>query len=278
MEATKQEMTKKNMGAISADVSSMFEDMDYSSTEAKDLLIPKVLLLQGSSDRVKIDATHKAGDLIKSTTGEVYGSVREKDAQPIRFVPVYMFKTWVKKEVLGKGKLQYIETTPVTPENTDQRWEQEEVVDGVKHVYKLTKNINFYVVLEKDFGNPLAVPHVLTYRSTSKKAGAILENWFSECNIAQKAKIKTDANGVLMLPFAKVFELSGKLESDDENTWFVLKTTEVESLKAEDVRLGQLFGWYKTVSKYNHVKDVDNSEDTAAAAAAAAPEKQETRF
>lgn len=257
---TNQEVAVRNKNLPSTDVSKMFDEVTYDSSEEKDLLIPKILLMQGSSDKVKLEATHKAGDIIKSTTGEVYGSARAADAKPLKFIPIYMYKTWVKNEVLGK-KLQYMETYPVTPENTSQKWEQEEVIDGVKHTYKLTKNINFYVLLEKDFGNVLAVPHVLAFRSTSAKAAAIIENWFSECSIAQRAKVKTDDKGNLLLPFAKVFELGGKVEQDDDNSWFVFKTSEVEALKQDDTRIPQVFGWYKVVSKYDHVKKVDNSDD-----------------
>lgn len=264
---TSKEVTVKKQNAVSTEVASMFADMDYSSSESKDLLIPKILLMQGSSERVKDLATHKAGDIIKSTTGEVYGSARPQDGKSLRFIPVYMYKTWVKHEILGKSKMQYIETYPVTPANTDQKWEQEETIEGVKHTYKLTKNINFYVILESDLGNPLAVPHVLTYRSTSSKAAAIVENWFSECNIAQKAKVAKDSKGNLMLPFAKIFQLSGKLDKNDEHSWFSFVTTEVDNISDKPELLAQAFNWYKIVSKYDHVAAVDNSDDAATSTA-----------
>lgn len=258
---TSTEIVKKDFKPLSAEVSSMFDEMEYSSTEAKDLLIPKILLMQGSSARVKDLATHKAGDIIESINSRVYGSARDADAKSLKFIPIYMYKTWVKHEIFGK-KMQYVETYPVTPENTSQRWESEEIIDNVKHTYKLTKNINFYVMLEKDFGNVLAVPHVLAFRSTSARSAAIIENWFSECSVAQKARIKSDMNGNLMLPFAKVFELGGKLEKDDDHSWFVFKTTEIEAMKENDPRIAQVFGWYKTVMKYDHTKKVDNSDDS----------------
>ena len=270
-----QEVTVKTKNALSTELNSMFEEMDYSSSETKDLLIPKILLMQGSSERVKDLDTHKAGDIIKSTTGEVYGSARDKDAKTLKFVPIFMYKTWVKHEILGKGKMQYIETYPVTPANTDQKWEQSETIDGVTHQYKLTKNINFYVILESDFGNPLAVPHVLTYRSTSSKAAAIVENWFSECNIAQRAKVSKDAKGKLMLPFAKVFELGGKLEKNDDNSWYVFKTAEVDNISDKPELLAQMFNWYKVVSKYDHVTAVDNSDE---ATTAKTEDKSEGKF
>lgn len=258
------ELTKRENLAVSTDVADMFEGMDYGNVEAKDLLIPKVLLMQGQSDKV-LDGTCKPGDIIKSTTGDVYGSARERDSKPLRFIPVYMYKTWVKQEVLGKGKYQYIETTPVTPANTDQKWEQVEEVDGVTRTYKLTKNINFYVLLEQDWGNPLAVPHVLTFRSTSARAADIIESWFAECNVAQKARQPKNAKGELMLPFARVFELAGKMEQNDDNSWYVFKTSDKGTVPEGDERISQAFNWYKTVSKYDHLKEVDNSDEAGGA-------------
>ena len=125
------ELVTKGSNAVSTELNSMFESIDFGNVESKDLLIPKILLMQGQSEKVLKDATHKAGDIIKSTDGTVYGSARDKDAKALRFIPIYMYKTWVKHEVLGKGKMQYISTTPVTPQNTDQKWEQMEEIDGV---------------------------------------------------------------------------------------------------------------------------------------------------
>jgi hypothetical protein len=261
-EVTK-EVAVKGMNALSTEVNSMFEDMDYGSVESKDLLIPKILLMQGQSEKV-LDGTCKPGDIIKSTTGEVYGSGREKDAKPLRFIPVYMYKTWVKQEVLGKGKFQYIETYPVTPSNTSQKWESTEEIDGVSRNFKHTKNINFYVILEQDWGNPLAVPHVLTFRSTSSRAADIIESWFAECNVAQKARVPKNPKGELMLPFARVFELGGSMEKNDENTWYIFKTSDKGAVPEADARITQCFNWYQTVSKYDHVQAVDNSDEAGA--------------
>lgn len=268
METVKNEVVVKAPNALSTELNSMFEEMTYDTVEATDLLIPKILLMQGQSDKV-LDGSCKAGDIIKSTDGTVYGSAREKDAKPLRFMPIYMYKTWVKQEVLGKGKLQYIETYPVTPQNTSQKWEQVEEIEGVVRQFKLTKNINFYVMLEEDFGNPLAVPHVLTFRSTSAKAADIIESWFAECNVAQKARMAKNTKGHLMLPFAKLFELSGKLESNDDNSWFIFKTRDLGPIAESDERISQGFNWYKTVSKYDHVSKVDNSDEAGTAAKAA---------
>lgn len=260
--------------AMTAEEAEMFGSLDYSTTETKDLLIPKVLLMQGSSNFIKEGADCKVGDLVKSTTGEIYGSVREKDYKPLKFVPIYMFKTWVKQEKIpapnGSDKLQWVETTAVTPENSNQQWNQEEMIDGQLRRFKLTKNINFYALLEKDFENPIAVPHVITFRGTSARGGAVLEDWFAQCRAAQVAKIAKDKDGNLIVPFAKVFELGGKMEKNaDDQSWFVLNTKENSPTPANLIPVA--FKWYKTVSKSKHT-DIDNSDDKSAGATATAEE------
>lgn len=258
----KQEVTTKAKQEVSTNVNEMFNEMDYGTVESKDLLVPKILLMQGSSEKVKDEGTHKAGDIIKSTDGTVYGSARAADAKPLKFIPLFMYKTWVTHEILGPNKKEYVETTPVTPMNTNRKWEEEVEVDGVRRQYRHTKNINFYVLLEQDFGNVLAVPHVLTYRSTSSKAAQLIEDWFFKCMTAQKARIEYDDNGQLMLPFAKIFELGGKLEKNDDNSWYVLTTKEAGKLDKESEVLGQAYSWFKLVSKYDHVQAVDNSDES----------------
>ena len=266
-------MVNANKLPVSGDTAAMFESMDYGAVEAKDLLIPKILLMQGQSEKV-LDETCRPDDIVRSTTGEILGSAREKDAKSIRFVPIFMYKTWVKQEVLGKGKMQYVETYPVTPMNTSQKWDETVEVDGVMRTFKNTKNINFYVILEEDFGNALAVPHVLTFRSTSSKAADIIESWFAECSVAQRARQAKSAKGQLMLPFAKIFELGGKLESNEDNSWYVLKTKECGTVDEGSELLEQMFNWYKVVSKYDHLTKVDNSEDTGSASEA----KEQVKF
>lgn len=263
----KNEVTTKKENKLTTSMESVFKEIEYSATEAKDLLIPKLLLMQGSSKYVKEDGICKAGDLVKSTTGEVLGSVREKDYKSVKFVPIYMFKIWVKHELVkdsnGKEKQVYVETYPVTPMNTDQKWLQQVVeVDEtgreITRTYKNTKNINFYVILEKDFGNLLSAPYVLSYRASSEKAAAIVEDWFAQCKAAKQAGITEGYGGQLMLPFGKVFELGGKIEkNNDDQSWFVLQTK--ESGQATEGVLSQAYNWYKVVSKSKHT-DIDNSD------------------
>lgn len=237
---------KQENAVATADQMGMMAEFDYGQVSSKDLKIPKILLMQAMSKFVNEDGTAKAGDLVNSVTGEVYGSVREKDYKPIKIVPIHMFKQWVVHEKIG-NELEYREMLPVTPSNEDWRWE---FTDESGREYKRTFCTNFYVLLEKDIGNPLAVPHVLTYRNTSSKGAAALTNHFALCKAAQAAK-------QFRVPMGKWFEVGGKGEKNDKGSFFVMNAKELSDTTPEIIK--QAFDWYKLVSKSQH-KDVDQSE------------------
>ncbi len=250
------EIVKKEVNALTTDQAAMMAEFDYSSVEAKDLKIPKLLLMQAMSKFVNEENVAKAGDLVNSVTGEVYGSVREKDYKPVSVIPIHMFKVWVVQEVLGPGKFEYRKTEPVTPANTDAPWDYSE--DGRQ--YKRTKCLNFYVLLAKDVGNPLALPHVLTFRSTSFKEGSIIANHFATCKIAMQTK-------QFRVPMDRVFEIGGKLVKNDKGTFYVL--TAKEAGQTEGDAQAQAFGWYKQIKEAGKAMEekIDNSEFSNAEAA-----------
>lgn len=241
--------------ALSADQAEMLELFDYSTVEAKDLKIPKLLLMQAMSKFVNEDSVCKAGDLVNSINAEVYGSVREKDYKSVKVVPIHMSKKWVVQEVLDGTKLEYRETIPVTPSNTDWEWNYEE--NG--RTFKRTKCLDFWVMLENDLGNPMALPHVLTFRSTSFKEGGVIANHFALCAAAKQAK-------QFRVPMDRFFEIGGKLEKNDKGTFY--KLTAKESGLVDKDGVLQCFNWYKqiqTAAKQGESLEskVDNSDLTS---------------
>jgi hypothetical protein len=243
------EVVTKAKNELSTEMASMMQEMDYSAVEARHLKIPKLLLMQQMSKYVVEDDICKAGDIVNSLNGEVYGSIREKDYSPVRVIPIQMLEQWVVQEDLGNGKWDYVETVRVTPQNTD--WEWNAVVDGKK--LKRTKNLSFFVLLEKDLGNPLALPFVVTFRSTSYKKGLVLAHHFALCKTAKEA-------GVLRVPMDRVFEVGGGVEKNDKGTFYVLNIREVSH--ATTAAMNQAFGWYKQIkqSSKKFEEAVDTSE------------------
>jgi hypothetical protein len=265
---------EERAAALSADQAAMLAEFDYTEVEARDLKIPKLLLMQAMSELVRESEDVKAGDFVDSISHEKLGCVREKNYSPIKAIPIHMFKNWVIQEripVPGQNdKLEYKETVPVTPMNTDWEWEFEQ--DGRK--YKRTKCLNFYLLLEKDLGNPLALPHVLTFRSTSFKEGGVLANHFATCAAAKKAK-------VFRIPMDRFFEIGGKSKENDRGVFFVLNVKEVGEPTQEAKE--QAFAWYKNILAAQKAgksfdQKVDTSEFTGESPATDIPAGDETEF
>lgn len=236
-------VSKGNALALPAEMMSVFE---YDAVEATDLKIPKLLLMQAMSKYVNEDGTAKAGDLVNSLSGAALGCVREKGYQPVQFVPFKMTKTWVIQEMDEKAKkFVYKETVPVTPENTDWEW-----LDGK---IKRTKCLNVYALLTSQLGDATAVPYVITFRNTSFKSGTLIANHFAVCRQAQQAK-------VMRVPPDTIFELGGKVQSNDEGTWYTFTVREVGASSAEAVKQAAM--WAKNLSTMKHiVDDSDVSEE-----------------
>lgn len=232
---------------IPATLSGVQDLFSYDEVETKDLKIPKLLLMQAGSKFVKDDDIAKAGDMVNSISGEILGTCREKDLKPIEFTPIYMYKTWVKNEVLPGGQKEYAGTEAVTPENTDLPWEYSEFDEESQTTksYTRTKNINFYVILKKDFDNPVALPYVLSFRGSSSKAASIITSHFAECKFAKAA-------GTFRIPMDRTFILSGKIEKNDKGSFYVYSVR--EGVKTSESVMQQAVNWYKQVAKSDHSK------------------------
>lgn len=242
-------VSKGNALALPTELMNVFE---YDAVEATDLKIPKLLLMQAMSKYVNEDGTAKAGDLVNSLNGAALGCVREKGYQAVQFIPFKMTKTWVIQELDEKTKkFVYKETVTVTPENTDWEW-----LDGK---IKRTKCLNIYALLTSQLGDPTAVPFVITFRNTSYKAGTLIANHFAVCRQAQQAKL-------MRVPPDTIFELGGKVQSNDDGTWYTFTTREVGPSTADAVKQAAM--WAKNLMTMKHiVDDSDVSEEPTTTAA-----------
>lgn len=87
------------------------EDWSAHTVDQSNLLLPRLLLMQGLSDFVS-DGKAKMGDIVKSTSGEI---VAAKD-KAVEIFPLCAFENWVLEEKVG-GKYEYRKTEAVTAEN-----------------------------------------------------------------------------------------------------------------------------------------------------------------
>jgi len=205
------------------------EDIDN-----EDIIIPKILVMQGMSKRVT-EGKAKLGDMVDSLTDAILGDA----SKPLEFIPFKTFKTWIIFH-----NEEYKETVNVTPQNTT--WKIEEIVDGV--TIRRDKVFNVYCLLPAEIESGDCLPFVLSFRRTSYYAGRKLTTAF-----ARLKRFKKPA-------FTKVFSLSSNKQTKDKHTFF---TFDIEKLgDSTSAQMKECKLWYDVV-KGKVVDDSDlRKEDT----------------
>lgn len=94
------------------------------SADARDLVIPKVLLMQAMSPQVT-DGVAKFGDIFNSGTSDIIGGFNKS----IRVLPFYVTKYYIQKKLLANGQKEYVKKIP----DTGATLPYEEMIDGIKH-------------------------------------------------------------------------------------------------------------------------------------------------
>jgi hypothetical protein len=196
----KQELVKKETNQVA--VPTFMQDMSlYGATDSTDILIPKLLAMQGLSKYVAAEKA-QMGDIVNSVTGEVLGGKKEA----INFIPLKVFKTWVRYKY-EKNSPMYIGTE----EAKGQTYQWEEEIGGVK--FRNDQVLNFYVMLEKDLTKPFALPYVLAFRRTSYTAGKKLNTQFEV----------SKASGIP--PFMQTYALTTTKQQNDQGTFYTFDIT-----------------------------------------------------
>lgn len=209
--------------AESKDVAEMAATSDaWGANEmtAQDIVIPKLLLMQGMSEQVS-SGKAKLGDYVNSVTQEILGSVEK----PIEIVPFMMEKFWVHNKFNGKKwAFDFIER--MTPQNQSDSWEYTNAKgEKCKRIY----TYNFYVLVAGQ-----ALPLITSFSSTSAKAGKELATQMYTINaLAKKA------------PASKVILLGGKIDKNDDGSYAV-KSIKV-ARNTTDEELTEAFSWYTTI-------------------------------
>ncbi len=203
--------------------------------KAENILIPRLALMQGQSKLVQAEKA-KLGDIVDTVTGEVVGSA----SQPLEIIPIMQFDRWTLFHKNEKGQWTY--SGEVEANATNAGWHREwegKSSDGrdEKRVYSLM----YYVLLSKNFRT---LPYLITFKSTSLKAGKALMNHFFQ---AKNDKVP---------PASRSITLASRKESGDSNTWYVFTVSPGKSTTKEQVAVA--YQWYQTLKLAKHrVADVD---------------------
>jgi len=218
---------------------------------SQDILIPKILLMQGLSKFVMDeDSTARAGEFRDSLTGDLLGN-KEK---PLEVVAFTSFKVWIEQEEKG-SELEYLRTIPITAEN--EGWDLVEEVDG--KIIRRDRCHNFYVLIPDQVKEGSSFPYVISFRRSTYQTGKKLSTY------ATKLAMRNQ-------PLAsQVFEISTVKTENDKGVFYI---TDIKpSRVAEKEEKAAAWQWYQTLSKSSDNVKVDDS-DLAVEAKAATKKKK----
>jgi hypothetical protein len=209
-------------------------------SDANDILIPKILLMHGTSTLVGQQKANQ-GDIIDSVSLE--GLANSK--KTIEFIPIKQLdKVWNIERWNGK-KFEYERTDPW---NSDLMKDREFAENGQKK--RRNARLSFYVLLARD-AKTMHLPYLISFQRTSYSAGRNIASFFRE---AQYAFRSGDKNAI---PMGQVFELGCHVEQGDNGSYFVMDCKRTRLASPFEKEKG--IYWFKQL-KVNQYKVHDESE------------------
>lgn len=205
----------------------LYED---ANSDTSDILIPKLLLMQGLSQAVA-DEKANAGDIVNSVSLEVLGGKNK----PVEFVPVKEApKTWVI-EKFSAGKWEFARQEPWTPANKDAEWTFME--NGIE--MRRSNCLNFFVYLTRDSESFTAFPYVVAFRRTSYQAGKKLHTFFETLKMAARQGDRS------AIPMGQVFVLESSIQKGEKGNYHVFDIAPKRKATAPEMNAG--IRWFKNL-------------------------------
>lgn len=205
-------ITEKKEANLSTDVQDL-SNWGAPEMSSNDLVIPMVLLMQYTSDKVKAQ-TAKFGELRDSLNDEVLGS-QEK---PFEIIPFLAERFWIEYDVSKGDKFgdkEYLGTVPITAANDNLPYLDEE--------RKISRDRAIYVYGLIADRYDKSIPVVITFRRTSLKAGkAIMTQMYAQNRAAGKN------------PAGYVIQVTSKKEAGDAGDYAVAVTKVGRETKQEE--------------------------------------------
>lgn len=208
--------------------------------DASDVLIPRILLMQGLSKLVSA-GERSTGDVIRSTTKEVLAS----KGTTFEIIPVLSWKSWTNFDCSGK-KPEFRSIEPMTPENANAPLEF--MVDGKN--WRRDKTLNFYILLPQDIvkeakakeailkgefpdTDDVLLPAAISFSRSGYQTGKELATHFKK------------AEAFNIPPASRVFKLGTKLVSNDDGTWPIFELSKHRPSTAVELEAAKR--WYDTL-------------------------------
>lgn len=171
----------------------------------EDLVLPTIRLLQAQSKMVE-NGNGVAGEF-RNTFDKQTKLGDAKTKTPLEIIPFGKYKTWVIRK---NGQFDSI--VPVTPDNIDWAWEEE---DEDENIIKREKWFNVYCLTPGDVKKGEAFPAVLSFKGKSYKA------------VKQFATIVKKLQAFKKPMATRVFTVTAEKTTNDKGTFFIMKDVEM---------------------------------------------------
>lgn len=241
---------------------------------ATDIIVPKILLMQGLSELVD-QRKAQAGDFVRSTTEAKMGD--DKSA-PIDFIPLKVVTEWREEEKVGQ-KFEFRKTLPRTPANEDYPWSffknpQGQEFDKPGQLgateHRRVKVINCFALLPSDIDafnaemakaaetgempdlNKTVLPIQISFRSTSYNAGKTVTTFFAQ--IREMLQFNPNVKS-----YGYTLPLSCFGDKNDKGSYYVMKVGTPKKL--DEKYLSMAKSWYERLAAMKEIK-VDESKDS----------------
>lgn len=217
-----------------------------SNVDKSDILIPKLLLMQGLSELVGEEKA-QMGDIVNSVTAKILGG-KEKE---LSFIPLVHFKDMAKFELIDGEKPKFLEILPWTSQTAALPWEEKQMGKTIKNMARL----NFYVLLESEITEATALPYLLSFTSTSYQNGRKLATHFAQADMAN------------LQACSMLFNVTSKKEKNDKGIYY--KFDVAPKGPTPEKYISKIEMWTDVLSK--GLYQVDNSDFEAGAPADVTP-------
>lgn len=200
----------------------------------KDLVLPKLLLQQGSSAGVN-EGKYANGDIVNNLTGEKIGD----KTKSVEILPLSYNATWT---VLEKGSGKFVKSIPYQ-KGVELDYE-EKLPDG-----KIVNNyytINVYCLIVKDLSEGMALPALISFRSKSLVSGKkLITSHFLFCQMNNAPA------------YAKTVILGCAAQKNDKGSFHIFTTTPGKKATPEQMTTAKM--WESTLRSAN-VKIADEGD------------------
>jgi hypothetical protein len=232
---------------IHRSAAAMATQMAETGIEVGDLEIPKLMLMQNTSELVGAEEA-SFGDMINTMSNEKLGDF----SQPVEIVPLKLFKTLRIYDISGKQP-KFLRAEPLDPVNEALPWEGNEGGIAIKRV----KNMNFFILLKSEIEAGTAFPLVVSFKSTGMQAGKQLATQlFRMVALGQ-------------LPYSQSVTLMANKEKKETNTYAVFKIGKSTKLDPAAVHVAK--EWLGRLASLNYKVHETADEDRDDAGAVPAP-------